>query len=126
MSPLRKFSGHPQTVRDRTLSWRIFREKVGPVSNPLGGPEFGYRGLIFLADGSPGSDLAAQKAGSTLGLGSGALGTRFRGSPGRLLVAPGGSWRLQAAFGCFWLRSGSREKGGEAAGAEHEQLKKER
>ena len=122
MSPLGQFSGYPQTVRDRTLSWRIFREKVGPVSNPLRRPGFWSRGFIFLADGSPGSDFAAQKAGSTLGLGPGALGNAFQGFTG---AAPGGSWRLLAAPGGFRLflaRVRLPGKGGEAAGAENEQL----
>ena len=100
---------------------------MGSVSNPLGGPEFWSAGFIFLADGSPGSDFVAQKAGSTLGQVLAQRELRFRVPPGRLLVAP----RLLAAPGGFRrLLAAARVrlpgKGGEAAGAENEQLYKER
>ena len=69
----------------------------------------------------------AQKAGSTLGQVLAQRELRFRAPPGRLLVAPrllaapGGSRRLLAA-----ARVRLPGKGGEAAGAENEQLYKER
>ena len=99
---------------------------MGTISNPLEGPEFWSPGFIFLADGSPVSNSVAQKAGLTLGqLAQREL--RFKAPLGRLLVAPrllaapGGSRRLLAA-----ARVRLRGKGGEAAGAENEQLYKER